>query len=185
MTRHPRDTGNAPGVVSDGSSGNSSGEQHSEPERSPNETPEPVSEEDYWSQFPDTLTTADVAKIIRTGAPAVRARLRDGTIPGHRIADSWIIFKAEIRAWLAATSNRPRTSEPVDVLAGYPDELNYRDLMQLFRVKYKGTIYIWLEQRHIPGSFVGGRWIVHKWQLRELLDETSNQRARQEPGEEE
>ena len=45
-----------------------------------------MSEEDYWAQFPDTLTTADVAKIIRTGAPAVRSRLRDGIIPGHRIA---------------------------------------------------------------------------------------------------
>ena len=121
MTGHPRDTGNDPGVVFDSSRGNSSGEQHSEPERSTHETLEPVSEEDYWSQFPDTLTTADVAKIIRTGAPAVRARLRDGTIPGHRIADSWIIFKSEIRAWLAATSKRPRTSEPVDVLADYPD----------------------------------------------------------------
>ena len=77
--------------------------------------------------------------------------------------------------------HRPRPSEPVDVLADYPDELSYRDLMRLFRVKYKGTIYIWLEQGHIPGSFVGGRWIVHKWQLRERLDETSNQTS--PPGE--
>jgi len=148
---------------------------HPNPDWNPYEIPEPVSEEDYWAQFPDTLSTADVAKIIRIGAPAVRTRLRDGVIPGHRIADSWVIFKAEIRAWLAASSNRPRPTEPVDVLADYPDELNYRDLMQLLRVKYKGTIYIWLEQGHIPGSFVGGRWIVHKWQLRERLDETSNQ----------
>ncbi|MDT3318121.1 helix-turn-helix domain-containing protein [Microbacterium sp. KSW4-11] len=141
-----------------------------------------MSEEDYWAQFPDTLTTADVAKIIRTGAPAVRSRLRDGIIPGHRIADSWIMFKAEIRAWLASTSNRPsRPTEPVDVLTDYPDELSYRDLMRLFRVKYKGTIYIWLEQGHIPGSLVGNRWVVHKWQLRDLLEETSNQRLTPPP----
>ncbi|RLK46421.1 hypothetical protein C7474_2959 [Microbacterium telephonicum] len=156
----------------------------SEPDRNNYEDHTPLSEEDYWAQFPDTLTTADVAKIIRTGAPAVRARLRDGIIPGHRIADSWVMFKAEIRAWLAATSNRPiPAGEPVDVLADYPDELSYRDLMQLFRVKYKGTIYIWLEQGHIPGSFVGNRWIVHKWRLRELLDETSNQRPSGEDAE--
>ena len=177
MSERHWDTEGTPGVPPDSSRG-SPAPPHSEPERSPHETSEPVSEEDYWSQFPDTLTTADVAKIIRTGAPAVRARLRDGTIPGHRIADTWIIFKPEIRAWLATTSNHPpATIEPVDVLADYPDELNYRDLMQLFRVKYKGTIYIWLEHGDIPGSFVGGRWIIHKWQLQERLDETSNQRA--------
>lgn len=138
-----------------------------------------MSEEDYWAQFPDTLTTADVAKIIRTGIQAVRARLRRGTIPGHRIGDTWIIFKPEIRAWLASTSNQHHTGDTpaVDVLADYPDELNYRDLMRLFGVKYKGTIYIWLEQGHIPGSFIEGRWIVHKWQLRERLDATSNQRT--------
>ena len=154
----------------------------SEPDRNNYEDHPPLSEEDYWAQFPDTLTTADVAKIIRTGAPAVRARLRDGIIPGHRIADSWVMFKAEIRAWLAATSNRPiPPSAPVDVLADYPDELSYRDLMRLFRVKYKGTIYIWLEQGNIPGSLVGNRWVVHKWQLRDLLEETSNQRPMPPP----
>lgn len=149
------------------------------PNGAPHETPDSVSEQDYWAQFPDTLTTTDVAKIIRTGVQAVRARLRRGTIPGHRIGDTWIIFKPEIRTWLASTSNQHRPGDAgaaADVLADYPDELNYRDLMRLFGVKYKGTIYIWLEQGHIPGSFVEGRWIVHKWQLRERLDATSNQR---------
>lgn len=139
-----------------------------------------MSEEDYWAQFPETLTTTDVATIIRTGVQAVRARLRRGTIPGHRIGDTWIIFKPEIRAWLTSTSNqhRPEDIDPiVDVLADYPDVLSYRDLMRLFGVKYKGTIYIWLEQKHIPGSFVEGRWIVHKWQLRQTLAASSNQRG--------
>ena len=39
-------------------------------------------------------------------------------VPGHRIADTWIIFKPEIRVWLATTSNHPpATTDPVDVLA--------------------------------------------------------------------
>lgn len=153
-------------------------EQHSEPERSRNENPYAVSEseEEYWAQFPDTLTTEHVAKIIRTGVQAVRSRLRDGTIPGHRVADSWIIFKAEIRAWLPSTTNRPKPIEPVDVLAGYPDELSYRDLMTLFG-KTKQTVYVWLEQGHVPGSLVAGRWTIYKWQLHELLHETSNKSA--------
>lgn len=135
-----------------------------------------MTEEDYWAQYPDTLTTSDVAKIISIGTPAVRARLRDGTIPGHRIGDSWIIFKPEIRAWLNATSNSRREPyEPGDVLAGYPDELSYRDLMRLFG-KIKQTIYTWLEQGHLPGSFAAGHWVIHKWQLQERLAESSNQR---------
>src|SRR3546814_18360506 len=111
MTDHPRDTGNTPAAETADPPGDAAA-QHSEPERSPHESPEPVSEEDYWSQYPDTLTTADVAKIIRTGAPAVRARLRDGTIPGHRTAHSWIISTAAILPWPTATRNPPPPHPP-------------------------------------------------------------------------
>ncbi|MGC5225134.1 helix-turn-helix domain-containing protein [Micromonospora sp. DT81.3] len=135
-----------------------------------------MSEEDYWATLPDTLSPADVARILRTGVPAVRRRLRDGMIPGHRLSDSWIIFKSEIRAWLDSTSNQPphAATDPVDVLTGYGDELSYRDLMQLLG-KTKQTVYIWLQQGVIPASNVGGRWIIFKAQLRRRLEESSNQ----------
>ena len=136
-----------------------------------------------WTPLQRPAQSLQIGRSALTTFPrkAVRARLRRGTIPGHRIGDTWIIFKPEIRAWLASTSNQHRAGDvaaDVDVLADYPDVLSYRDLMRLFGVKYKGTIYIWLEQGHIPGSFVEGRWIVHKWQLRERLDATSNQVGR-------
>jgi len=63
---------------------------------------------------------------------------------------------------------------PVDVLESYPDELSYRDLMVLFG-KSKQTIYAWLNGGDIAGFHVSGRWVIHKAQLRERLQLSSNQ----------
>ncbi|ANP74860.1 DNA-binding protein (plasmid) [Cryobacterium arcticum] len=132
----------------------------------------------YWDAFPTTLTTGDVAKILSVGKPAVLTRLKSGVIPGHLIVGSWIIFKAEVRAWLESTSNQapPGPPEPVDVLADYAEEMSYRDLMELFG-KTKQTIYTWLHSGEIPAFHAGNRWIIHKPQLRRKLAETSNQKT--------
>lgn len=143
------------------------------PSRSNHEAPHPVTDDDYWATYPATLTAAHLSKILRIGEPAVHARLRNGTIPAHRIARSWIVFRDEIRTWLAASSNRPTEEplSPVDVLAPYGDELNYRDLMDLF-VKTKPTIYTWLNDGVIPATHANGRWVVFKPQLRDFLSAT-------------
>ncbi len=135
--------------------------------------------DEYWTRLPECLAVADIARILRIGPPAVLARLRRGTIPGYRIASSWIVFSAEFRPWLEATSNRGGSVErraAADALAGYPDELNYRDLMQLFG-KTKQTVYVWLRNGEIPAYHVGGRWVVHKPKLRARLTEVSNRGA--------
>lgn len=147
--------------------------------RSDHDPPQTVTD-DYWASYPETLTSEHLAKILRIGVPAVQARLRSGSIPAHHVGRSWIIFRDEIRAWIAASSNRPggdAVAEP-DVLQGYDDEISYRELMKLFG-KTKQTIYIWLHGGVIPASNVAGRWVVLKPQLRELLRTTSNQGDRQ------
>ena len=133
-------------------------------------------DDSYWATYPDTLTVADVAKILRVKKPSVFLRLKNGTIPAHQISGSWIIFKAEVRAWLDSTSNQAATSEPaaVDVLEPYPDELSYQDLMVLFG-KTKQTIYAWLHNGEIVGSNIGGRWVVLKAQLQQQLRLSSQQ----------
>ncbi len=134
-----------------------------------------VNEEDYWAQYPDTLTAAHVAEIIRISVPVVRSRLRNGLLPGHLIGGSWIMFKPEIRDWLNSRSNQPReTSGPADILAGYPEALTVKELIALFG-KAKETLYIWLEKGVIPGARVADQWVVYKWQLAELIAATSNQ----------
>jgi excisionase family DNA binding protein len=133
-------------------------------------------DDSYWATYPDTLTVAEVAKILRVKKPSVFLRLKNGTIPAHQISGSWIIFKAEVRAWLDSTSNQAATPEPapVDVLESYPDELSYRDLMVLFG-KTKQTIYAWLHNGEIVGSNIGGSWVVLKAQLQQQLRLSTNQ----------
>lgn len=144
--------------------------------RNTHETTPSMMDDEYWDLYPATLTTADLAKILRVGKPAMFRRLTSGLIPGHLVVGSWIIFKDEVRAWLESTSNQAPPGPPaaVDVLAAYPDELSYQDLMVLFG-KAKQTIYIWLRSGEIPAYNAGNRWIIHKTQLRQLLRETSNQ----------
>jgi excisionase family DNA binding protein len=148
-------------------------------DRTINENAPPMMDDDaYWAPFPDTLATGDAAKILSVGRPAVLAKLKNGVIPGHLIVGSWIIFKAELRASIEATSNQPLTGPQadVDVLSDYADELTYQDLMKLLG-KSKRTIYSWLNTGEIPGYHVGSRWIIHKQQLRERLRATSNQHS--------
>ena len=148
------------------------------PDRNQIETTPPMPDDDrYWEPFPDTLSTTDVAKILSLGKPAVLLRLKSGLIPGHLIVGSWIIFKAEVRAWLESTSNQipPGPPEPVDVLERYADEMSYSDLMELFG-KSKATVYGWLHDGEIPAFHVGTRWIIRKSQLRQKLANTSNQK---------
>lgn len=150
------------------------------PDRTPHEYNASMTDDDaYWAALPDTLTPTQLAKILNVGKPAVLSRLRSGVIPGYQIRASWIIFKSEIRAWLASTSNRAPVEQPkpVDVLADYGDEMTYQDLMALFG-KTKQTIYIWIHEDEIPAFHVGNRWVLHKSQLRQRLREISNQRVR-------
>ncbi|MEC5152618.1 helix-turn-helix domain-containing protein [Cryobacterium sp. GrIS_2_6] len=151
-------------------------------DRNMNETTPPMMDDDaYWEAFPETLSTTNLAKILSVGKPAVLARLKSGVIPGHLIVGSWVLFKVEIRAWLESTSNQPSSEPPppVDVLAGYDDEMSYRDLMLLMG-KTKQTIYTWLHNGEIPAFHVANRWIIRKSQLRQKLRETSNQVSRED-----
>ena len=134
-------------------------------------------DDQYWDAFHETLTVAEVQSILHVSRPTAFSRLRAGSVPAHYIAGSWIVFKREFRAWLESTSNQitVETVEEVDVLAGYPDELTYRDLMDLFR-KSKETVYRWLNSGEIPAYHVTGRWIIRKSQLRRKLHETSNRK---------
>ena len=133
-------------------------------------------DDSYWATYPDTLSVAEVAKILRVKKPSVFLRLKNGIIPAHQISGSWIIFKPELRAWLDSTSNQAVSAvpAPVDVLESYPDELSYRDLMVLFG-KSKQTIYAWLNEGEIAGFHTSGRWVIHKGPLREKLQTSSNQ----------
>ena len=91
-------------------------------------------DDESWAALTRTLTVAQTANILNVKPPAVFARLQAGAIPAHQVAGSWIIFTAEVREWLITTSDQPSPAvphPPADVLADFPYELDYRDLMVL------------------------------------------------------
>lgn len=138
--------------------------------------PPPLMDDQYWDKFPEPLTLHALATILRVSEATALRRLQDGTIPGHFIGRSWIIFKGEFRTWLAGTRNEPLPAiANADPLAEYDDQLGMSELMELFD-KTKQTIRRWLADKQIPGYLVGGRWTVYKSELREALARTSNQR---------
>jgi len=134
-------------------------------------------DDDYWAQLPSPLTLQAIALIVRMSETTVLRRLQDGTIPGHFIGRSWIVFQGEFRSWLASRRNIPSSETVIsDPLAGYEDQLGMAELMELFG-KTKQTIRKWLVDEQIPGYQVSGRWTVHKSELRETLVASSNQRT--------
>jgi excisionase family DNA binding protein len=131
-------------------------------------------DDEYWATFPVALTTADVARILRISERTAVRRLREGRLPGYRLTTSWIVFRDELRALLDAASNRSTApAAAVDALAGYPEELGYRDLMDLLG-KTKPTIYAWLDAGTLPAYRVEGRWTVYRHELRQALDDVRN-----------
>jgi predicted DNA-binding transcriptional regulator AlpA len=132
-------------------------------------------DEDYWAALPDPLPVRDLATIFKIHEATVLRRLQDGTIPGHHIGGSWIVFKSEVRAWLITRRNTPidLVLDP-DPLVDLPDELGMPELVTFFG-KTKQTIRAWLRAGTIPGYFLNGRWTAYKAELRDTLDDTSNQ----------
>ncbi|MFI8634278.1 helix-turn-helix domain-containing protein [Microbacterium sp. NPDC077663] len=127
-----------------------------------------------WDTYPPVMTPAEVGEALGMRAATVRARLRAGTMPARQLGRTWIILKHEVIGWAAAVAGEPEPAEArADPLAGYPDLLTYRDLMRFFRIDFKGTVYIWLEQGAIPATNIGSRWVVHTWRLRQHLEESN------------
>jgi excisionase family DNA binding protein len=132
-------------------------------------------DDDYWSRFPEPLPLRSIATILRFSEVTVLRRLQDGTIPGHFVGGSWIVFQCEFRAWLSTARNQPPPAlAEADPLASYRDPLTISDLMGLFD-KTKQTIRKWLNNGTIPGYRIRGHWRVHKSDLREVLNVNTNQ----------
>lgn len=136
-----------------------------------------MAEDDYWDTLPVTLKSKDLERLLQIGQTTVSLWLNRGTIPGHQIAHSWIVFRSEVRQWLESTSTVPVPEhEPYPhPLDAYDEFLNYRDLMALLG-KSRPAIFGWLNDGTIPAVRPGGRWRVEKGALHRLFDETSNQR---------
>lgn len=138
-------------------------------------------DDEYWSSKPDVLSPRQAAKIVKKADITVWRWLGDGIIPGHQIGGAWLIFKEELRICL--TEGPEKTPlVPVEFLSRFSDELTPAELAQLIG-KTKQTTYKWLADGTLPGRQLHGHWIVFKSEVRALLEETSNMKARGEEAE--
>lgn len=135
-----------------------------------------MEDDEYWDELPATLPTSLVAQMLELSSETIVVRLKAGTIPGHRIGSSWIIFKLELRALVESRNNQgdQNLSAAVDVLADFENEMTYKDLMACLG-KTKQTIYTWLREGTIPAYLIGDHWVIHTHQVRSMLQRTSNQ----------
>ncbi|MBX3196237.1 MAG: helix-turn-helix domain-containing protein [Microbacteriaceae bacterium] len=146
------------------------------PEREPSpgilsRIPPELMDADYWDALPDPIPVAHLAVIFRVHEQTILNRLADGTIPAHRIGRSWIVFKAELYAFLMKRRGQPLEAEP-DPLVGFPEDLDIEDLMALFG-KHKQTIRRWLIDQELPGyQELDRSWRCGREALRIRLEQT-------------
>ncbi|MEO5536050.1 MAG: helix-turn-helix domain-containing protein [Pseudolysinimonas sp.] len=68
----------------------------------------PPEDVDPLRAFDDNLGVADLMEIFGKGKLTILRWLHNRTIPGYLVSNRWIVYKSELRATLASTSNEPR-----------------------------------------------------------------------------
>lgn len=129
-------------------------------------------DEEFWRRFPPTLKPAALATIYRKQTVTIWRWLNRGTIPGHKVGSTWVIFRDEVRAKLEDDQSRP--TEPVALLEALPDSFGVQSLAEFLGV-HEQTAYGWLQGGTLPARQTNGFWLIFKSELREWMRETSNQ----------
>lgn len=92
------------------------------------------------AQLPDSLTVAaaTVATRLKLSPTTINKWAKAGTMPAYRVGRSWIVFNAELDAWLASTSTDNSGSDPLptlqQMLSGLPQFLRPVEVAQVLRV---------------------------------------------------
>lgn len=64
--------------------------------------------------YPDSMTPADLAGVLRLTEETVRRQLGDGLLPGYRMQRHWITSKSELKAYLQARHNSLDAKQETD-----------------------------------------------------------------------
>jgi excisionase family DNA binding protein len=85
-----------------------------------------------------TLEAAMVATRLGLSLATINKWAKTGTMPAYRVGRSWIVFRAELDAWLASTSTDSSGTEPLptleQMLFGPPPFLRVAEAAQVLRV---------------------------------------------------
>jgi len=125
-----------------------------------------------WASLGPVLSTSDLMRVTGMKEVTVWRWLKRGTLPGHVISGSWIVYREEVRAKIDDPEKQPL--EPVEFLSTFDDVVKIEEAELLFG-KTRQTIYKWLSQGAIPGHQMGVSWVLYRDELRECLVAASNQ----------
>lgn len=72
--------------------------------------------DDLFEGYPDTLTVAELAAILRIQVPTAYKWLREGTIPAYKVGSTWVILRDEVKQLIASGHNvaAPQDEPPAD-----------------------------------------------------------------------
>lgn len=131
-----------------------------------------VMDDQYWTEFPEVLSIADLARITRKTDPTVWRWLAAGQIPAHRIANAWVVYRETFRHKL----EHPDLDAPLPYgfLSTFPEELAVPELAEILG-KTPATAYRWLADGSLPGRRYGKSWLVYKHEIVQLLVTSFNQ----------
>lgn len=61
--------------------------------------------DDLFAEYPVTMSVPQVAEVLGRPHSTIYKWLNDGTIPGSKVGDSWVIYRAEIKSLVASGRN--------------------------------------------------------------------------------
>lgn len=68
--------------------------------------------DDLFAEYPVTMSVPQVAEVLGRPHSTIYKWLNDGTIPGSKVGDSWVIYRAEIKSLVASGRNLFAEDEP-------------------------------------------------------------------------
>ena len=63
--------------------------------------------DDLFARYGVTMSVAQVAEVLGRPHSTIYKWLGDGTIPGSKVGESWVIYRDEIKALVASGRNLP------------------------------------------------------------------------------
>jgi excisionase family DNA binding protein len=61
--------------------------------------------DDLFATYPVVMSVSQVAEVLGRPKPTIYKWLGDGTIPGSKVGESWVIYRDEIKAIVASGRN--------------------------------------------------------------------------------
>lgn len=68
--------------------------------------------DDLFSAYPVAMSVPQVAEVLGRPHSTIYKWLNDGTIPGSKVGDSWVIYRDEVKALVASGRNLISEDEP-------------------------------------------------------------------------